>query len=204
MARWKLYAGIAIVLVAILSVLTIQHRNIKALKAERDKYRSNTEVLMADVKQYQVRDSLSAAQVTALQLTVKEFERFRAQDAELIKSLQIKNRDLAAVNQAQSQTIIEMQSAPKDTVIIIDSVQVPAVAVHCGDAWYDFDGILTKDSFSGTLANRDSLLIAETVKYKRFLGFLWKTRKVKDRQMDAVSLNPHTQIMNISYSVIEK
>ena len=204
MARWKIYAGIAIVLVAILSVLTIQHRNIKALKAERDKYSSNTEVLMADVKQYQVRDSLSAAQVTALQLTVKEFERFRTQDAELIKSLQIKNRDLAAVNQAQSQTIIEMQTTPKDTVVIIDSVQVPAVAVHCGDAWYDFDGILTKDSFSGTLANRDSLMIAETVKYKRFLGFLWKTRKVKDRQMDAVSLNPHTQIMNISYNVIEK
>lgn len=204
MARWKLYAGIAIMLVAILSVLTIQHRNIKLLKAERDKYRSNTEVLMADVKQYQVRDSLSAAQVTALQLTVKEFERFRAQDAELIKSLQIKNRDLVGVNQAQSQTIIEMQSTPKDTVVIIDSVQVPAVAVHCGDAWYDFDGILTKDSFSGTLANRDSLMIAETVKYKRFLGFLWKTHKVKDRQMDAVSLNPHTKIMDVRYTVFEK
>ena len=204
MARWKIYAGIAILLVAILSVLTIQHRNIKALKAERDKYRSNTEVLMADVKQYQVRDSLSAAQVTALQLTVKEFERFRAQDAELIKSLQIKNRDLAAVNQAQSQTIIQMQTTPKDTVIIIDSVQVSAVAVHCGDAWYDFDGILTKDSFSGTLANRDSLMIAETVKYKRFLGFLWKTHKVKDRQMDAVSLNPHTTIMDVRYTIFEK
>lgn len=204
MERWKVIAGIAVGVAAILCVIWMQSSCIKALKAERDRYRSNTEILMGDVRRYEVRDSLSAAQVAAMQLTIKEFERFRAQDAELIKSLQIKSRDLAAVNQAQSQTIIELQAVSRDTVIIRDSVPVPARAVHCGDAWYDFDGIITQDSFSGTLANRDSLLIAETVKYKRFLGFLWKTRKVKDRQMDAVSLNPHTQIMNISYSVIEK
>lgn len=204
MARWKVIAGIAVGVAAILCVMWMQQRSIKALKAERDRYRSNTENLMEDVRRYEVRDSLSAAQVAAMQLTIKEFERFRAQDAALIKSLQIKSRDLAAINKAQSQTIIELQAVPRDTVIIRDSVPVQARAVHCGDAWYDFDGIITQDSFSGTLANRDSLLIAETVKYKRFLGFLWKTCKVKDRQMDAVSVNPHTKITNISYTIIEK
>ena len=81
---------------------------------------------------------------------------------------------------------------------------IPAVAVHCGDAWFDFDGILTHDEFTGTLSNRDSLVVAESVKYRRFLGFLWKTKRVKDRRVDVVSKNPHTSIMGVEYVVIEK
>ena len=140
----------------------------------------------------------------SLELTVSEFERFRADDAKLIRELKAKNRDLAAVNKTQSKTIIDLLAIPRDTVIIRDSIQIPAVAVHCGDAWFDFDGLFTADEFTGTLANRDSLVVAESVQYKRFLGFLWKTNKVKDRRVDVVSKNPHTSIMGVEHVVIEK
>ena len=64
------------------------------------------------------------------------------------------------------ETIIELMAIPRDTVVIIkDSIQVPAISVHCGDAWFDFEGILTAENFSGTLHNRDSLIVAETVRY---------------------------------------
>lgn len=182
-----------------------QGRKIEQLKAERDRYKGNTELLLLDVQTYMVRDSLNAARVQSLELTVKEFERFRAQDAELINSLKARNRDLSQVNETQSQTIIELLAIPRDTVVIIrDSIQVPAVAVHCGDEWYDFDGLLTAEQFTGTLTNRDSLILAETVKYKRFLGFLWKTRRIQDRQLDCVSKNPHTTILGLEHIVIEK
>ena len=49
------------------------------------------------------------------------------------------------------------------------------------------------------ISNRESLKIVETVKYKRFLGFLWKTNKVKSRQVDVVSQNPATSIVNVDY-----
>ena len=174
-------------------------------KADAERYRANTEALLSDVEQYRVRDSLSAARVQSLELTVKEFERFRADDAQLIRELKQRNRDLSAVNKTQSQTIIDLRAVPRDTVVIIrDSIRVPAVAVHCGDAWFDFDGVLTADQFTGTLANRDSLLLAETVKYRRFLGFLWKTRKIEDRQLDVVSRNPHTEIIGIEHITIER
>lgn len=200
----KIGIWIAAAVVAILCLFGIQQRHFDRLRAERDRYRNNTASLLQDVELYRFNDSLSAARVESLELTVKEFERFRADDAALIKELKARNRDLAAVNKTQSQTIIELRAAPRDTTIIRDSVLIPAVAVHCGDAWFDFDGILTPDEFTGTLANRDSLVVAESVRYKRFLGFLWKTSKVKDRRIDVVTKNPHTQIMGIEHIVIEK
>lgn len=178
---------------------------ISSLERERDRYKGSTVALLSDAKLYRFRDSLSAARVESLELTVKEYERFRAEDAALIKQLKQRNRDLAAVNKAQTQTIIDLRAVPRDTVVLVrDSIITPAVAVHCGDAWFDFDGILTADRFTGKLTNRDSLLLAETVKYRRFLGFLWKTRKVEDRQLDVVSKNPHTEIMGIEHVIIEK
>ena len=200
--KWIIVA--VAILAAALAVIWAD-KKIGRLTAHRDKYRNNTETLLADMEMYRVRDSLHAARVQSLELTVKEFERFRADDAALIKQLKQRNRDLSAVNKTQSQTIIDLRAVPRDTVVLVrDSIITPAVAVHCGDAWFDFDGILTADQFTGTLTNRDSLLLAETVKYKRFLGFLWKTRNIEDRQLDVVSKNPHTEIMGIEHVVIEK
>lgn len=204
MKPWiKIAAVVAVILAATIAVIWVD-RTIDRLTAERDRYKGNTETLLSDVEHYRVRDSLNAARVQSLELTVKEYERFRADDAALIKELKQRNRDLAAVNKTQSQTIIDLRAIPRDTVVVRDSVRVPAVAVHCGDAWFDFDGLLTEKEFTGTLANRDSLVIAESVKYKRFLGFLWKTRKVEDRQLDVVSKNPHTELMGVEYVVIER
>ena len=201
MKRWLIIGAI---FAALLVFAGFQQNAIDNLKQERNRYERNTESLLLDVAQYKTRDSLNAAKVGALELTIQEYERFRAADAQLIKTLKTKNRDLTAITAAQSQTIMELSAVPRDTVIIRDSVAMPAVAVHTGDAWYDFDGILTEQKFTGTLVNRDSLLVAETVQYKRFLGFLWKTKRIKNKQIDVVSKNPHTTIMGIEYIEIEK
>lgn len=200
----KKYLIIAAVVLAFLAVLGIQQKRIERLSNERDRYKGNSEALLTDVEYFKVRDSLSAARVEALELSVKEFERFRSEDAALIKSLQARNRDLAAVNTTQMETIITLSSIPRDTVIIRDSIPIKAVAVHAGDAWYDFDGVLAENEFSGTLHNRDSLILAETVKYHRFLGFLWKTKRVDERQASVLSRNPHTQILSVEHIVVEK
>lgn len=201
MKRWLIIGAI---FAALLVFAGFQQNAIENLKQERNRYERNTQSLLLDVAQYKTRDSLNAAKVGALELTIQEYERFRAADAKLIKTLKTKNRDLTAITAAQSQTIMELSAVPRDTVIIRDSVAMPAVAVHTGDAWFDFDGLLTDSEFTGTLVNRDSLLVAETVQYKRFLGFLWKTKRIKNKQIDVVSKNPHTKIMGIEYIEIEK
>ena len=200
MERWLIIGAI---FAALLVFAGFQQNAIDNLKQERNRYERNTESLLLDVTQYKTRDSLNAAKVGALELTIQEYERFRADDAALIKELKQRNRDLAAVNKTQSQTIIDLRAFPRDTVVLVrDSVRVPAVEVHCGDAWYNFDGILTKDEFTGKMEHRDSLLLVESIRYKRFLW--WKTKRIKDRQLDCVSKSPHNFIMGLEYVVIEK
>lgn len=206
MEKIKTYIALAIIALLAIGGIVIwgQSKKIDTLKNERDRYKTNTEILSTDCERYRTADSLSAARVKALTLDLEEYERLRAADAQLINSLKAKNRELRSVNETQVATIIELSSKPKDTVIVKDGGEVQAVAVHCGDEWYNFDGVLTADEFTGKLINRDSLLIMETVQYKRFLNFLWKTHKVKDRQLNALSRNPHTEIQDVSFVVIEK
>ena len=199
MKRWLIIGAI---FAALLVFAGFQQNAIDNLKQERNRYERNTQSLLLDIEQYKTRDSLNAVKVGALELTIQEYERFRAADAKLIKTLKTKNRDLTAITAAQSQTIMELSAVPRDTVIIRDSVAMPAVAVHTGDAWYDFSGLLTKDEFTGKMEHRDTLLLVETVQYKRCLFF--KTKKVKNRQLDVVSKSPHNTIVGLEHIVVEK
>lgn len=203
----KKYLILAAIILAVAAALWVQHAKIKRLTDERDKYRSNTEALLADVEQYQTKDSLNAVTVGVLQLKLSEFEKYRADDAALIKTLQTKNRDLQAVTTAQLQTINELRGTVRDSIVYLpgDTVTTVLRCVDITDPWFELHGCATPaGEFTGTFVNRDSLLIAATVKYKRFLGFLWKTRKVKNRKIDAVSKNPNTEILGVEYIEIEE
>ena len=190
----------------IAAVLWGQHTRIKSLTAERDKYRSNTETLLQDVRTYQTKDSLNAAKVGNLELKLSEYKKYRADDAALIKSLQTKNRDLQRVTTAQMETINELRANVRDSIVYLpgDTVTTVLRCIEYSDKWVDFDGCIINNTFSGKIITRDSLLIAETVQYKRWLGFLWKTKKIKNREIDVVSNNPATRILGVEFVTIEK
>lgn len=195
----KKVLGIAVVVAAIL--IFIQEREIRSLRAESEKYKTNTTALMEEVTHYKLRDSLNGARADALQLSIKELQKWRADDAELIKDLKIKNRDLAAIDKAQTQTIIELRANGKDTIVIVDSIPIPAQTYHIGDKWFNFDCVVADNELTGNLAVRDSLVLVEQVKYKYFLW--WKTKKIKDRKIDAISKCPYTSIMGVERIIIE-
>ena len=190
----KKYLTISIIVafLLILTTVVIQDRKITQLTSERDRYKQNTESLLEQTQTYKVRDSLNAAKVGTLELTIKELEKFRASDAALVRELTAKNRDLSELNKAQTRTIAQLRSTPKDTVILIDSIPIKAKAVHCGDEWYTFDGLMTYDE----------LILTETIRYKKFL--FWKTQKVLNREMEAVSRNPHTTITQLEHIIINQ
>lgn len=191
---------------AVAAAFWFQQMRINNLTVERDKYRSNTETLLQDVRTYQTKDSLNAAKVGNLELKLSEYKKYRADDAALIKSLQTKNRDLEAVTTAQMETINELRGTVRDSIVYLPGDTVTTV-VHCieySDKWVDFDGCIINNTFSGKIITRDSLLITETVQYKRWLGFLWKTKKIKDREIDVVSKNPATKILGVEFVTIEK
>lgn len=205
----KKYLIIAAIALAVSAVVTIwvQRSRINTLTGERDKYRTNTETLLQEVSRYQTKDSLNAAKVGVLELKLSEFEKYRASDAELIKTLQTKNRDLERVTTTQMETINELRATVRDSVVYLPGDTVTTV-LHCIDVvepYFELHGCTTPAGvFTGTHINRDSLLIAETVQYKRWLGFLWKTNKIKNRQIDVVSKNPATKILGVEFITIEK
>jgi hypothetical protein len=191
---------------AIAAVIWGQHVRIKNLTADRDKYKANTETLLQDVKIYQTKDSLNAAKVGNLTLKVSEYEKYRADDAALIKTLQTRNRDLQRVTTTQLETINELRGTVRDSIVYLpgDTVTTVLRCIEYSDKWVDFDGCIINNTFSGKIITRDSLLITETVQYKRWLGFLWKTKKIKNRQIDVVSKNPATKILGVEFVTIEK
>lgn len=205
----KKYLIIAAIALAVAAVVTIwvQRSRINQLTGERDKYRTNTETLLQDVSRYQTKDSLNAAKVGVLELKLSEFEKYRASDAELIKTLQTKNRELELVTTTQMETINELRATVRDSVVYLlgDTVTTVLRCVDIVEPYFELHGCATPDGqFTGTHINRDSLLIVETVQYKRWLGFLWKTKKIKNREIDVISRNPHTKIMGVEYIEIEK
>lgn len=195
----------AAIILAVAATFWAQHAKIKRLTEERDRYRSNTEILLQNVDTYQTKDSLNAAKVGVLELKLSEFEKYQTSDAELIKTLQTKNRDLEAVTTAQMKTIIELRGTVRDSIVYLPGDTVVLRCVDISDPWFSLKGCTTPDGeFTGTFINRDSILIAETVQYRRFLGFLWKTKKIKSREIDIISRNPHTKIIGVEYIEIEK
>lgn len=202
----KKYLILAAIIMAVAAAFWVQQSRIKRLTAERDKYRNNTETLLQDVRTYQTKDSLNAAKVGNLELTLSEYKKYRADDAALIKSLQTKNRDLQRVTTAQMETINELRANVRDSIVYLpgDTVTTVLRCIEYSDKWVDFDGCIKNNTFSGKIITRDSLLITETVQYKRWLGFLWKTKRIKNREFDIVSKNPHTKITGFEVITIEK
>lgn len=204
----KKYLIIAAIALAVSAVVTIwvQRSRINTLTGERDKYRTNTETLLQEVFRYQTKDSLNAAKVGVLKLKLSEFEKYRASDAELIKTLQTKNRDLERVTTTQMETINELRANVRDSIVYLpgDTVTTVLRCIEYSDKWVDFDGCIINNTFSGKIITRDSLLITESVQYKRWLGFLWKTKRIKNREFDIVSKNPNSKITGFEVITIEK
>lgn len=202
----KKYIILAAIIMAVAAAFWVQQSRIKRLTAERDKYRSNTETLLQDVRTYKTKDSLNVAKVGNLELTLSEYKKHRADDAALIKSLQTKNRDLQRVTTAQMETINELRANVRDSIVYLpgDTVTTVLRCIEYSDKWVDFDGCIINNTFSGKIITRDSLLITESVQYKRWLGFLWKTKRIKNREFDIVSKNPNSKITGFEVITIEK
>lgn len=204
----KKYIIIAAIALAVAAVVTIwvQRSRINQLTGERDKYRTNTETLLQDVFRYKTKDSLNAAKVGVLELSIQDYERFMKEDADLINKLKRKNEELQNFSKIQAETIIKIRAQVKDSLIYIpgDTAYQLTPCVSFRDSWTNIEACVYNDTLIGDIQIRDSLILYETIIYKRFLGFLWKTKKIKERSFNIVSKNPYTEIKGVEVVSIRK
>lgn len=206
---------ITIIVIIIIPILVSTFYKMRNLQEENTRLLSNQEilltqkqVLMAKSQTYKVSDSLNAAKISSLQLTLKEYKKYKAQDLRFIEQLNIKKSGLQKIIDSQTETISILSTKLSDSIKINTASNI-VDTLKCFDyksKWIDVSGCinLRYDSLNLQIKNRESLKIVETFKYKRFLGFLWKTSKVKDRQIDIVSKNPNTEIIDCEYISIKR
>lgn len=199
MKKWLI---IGAAFAALLLCISVQRGKIERLKSDNVRERSNIEALMQDAERYRVNDSISAIRCQALELQLSEYVRFREQDLKTIEAMKLKTRDLERVTAAQLKTIERLSVPLADTVIVRDSIAVPAGKFSYHDKWTDFEGIVTDDTLTARIENRDSLLVVESVIMSRCL--FKRLRHVKSRNVDVLSRNPNTTIIGIDYVVLEK
>lgn len=208
----KKYLIIATVILAVAGVVGFQQCSLAKLKAKNESLTQTKGALLDSVRHYQTKDGLNAAEMAGIRLTIDELKRYRADDLKLIESLKTNGRDVERVVTVNTHTRDTLYTVLKEKEIYRDTiynnvVQVEPVKVKAIDIekpWYSLHGYIDADTLVGDLQTRSKLKIVETVKYKRFLGFLWKTNKVKDRKIDVTSLNPNETIENVEFILIDK
>lgn len=199
---------IIIILGVLVVVLVAYFLNVRVsqLKQDRDTYKRNNAVLLNDVKYYRALDSLNAAKVGVLELSIQDYERFMKEDADLINKLKRKNEELQNFSKIQAETIIKIRAQVKDSLIYIpgDTAYQSIPCVSFRDSWTNIEACVYNDTLIGDIQIRDSLILYETIIYKRFLGVLWKTKKIKERSFNIVSKNPYTEIKGVEVVSIRK
>lgn len=199
---------IIIILGVLVVVLVAYFLNVRVsqLKHDRDTYKRNNAVLLNDVKYYRALDSLNAAKVGVLELSIQDYERFMKEDADLINKLKRKNEELQNFSKIQAETIIKIRAQVKDSLIYIpgDTAYQSIPCVSFRDSWTNIEACVYNDTLIGDIQIRDSLILYETIIYKRFLGVLWKTKKIKERSFNIVSKNPYTEIKGVEVISIRK
>ena len=189
------------VLIGIIGLLWVhissQQKTISRIKSDMGLLLESNNDLILKANHYKILDSLNVAQIKSLELTVKEFKTYREEDAKLIKSLKVRNKDLEALVSTKLET--------HDTILVAIHDTIPGIAnFNYMSTWTDLSGTIDmqQNTVQVNIANREDLNIVESVTRKRFLGFLCYCKKLESRKVDVVSRNPNTTIKNVSYTKI--
>lgn len=197
-------AGILICLIAIIVALSAR---LKKVTADRNVQRKNVEILFTSVENYKVQDSLQAATIGDLQLTLKQYKQFRAEDAQLISSLKVDNKRLQGVVTTQTESYYQHTAALRDSVKMLitkvpDSIKVPIIVktANFADAWHSLNIVIDGDSLNYRLRTKESLIITNHVVPKKFLWFKFGCKEVRT---DVVSKNPYVESISLESITIK-
>ena len=195
-------------LLSIFAIVTIviSAKYIGYLRNENKRLTNNQEVLMDSVQTYKVADSLNAAKINVLELSLSDYKKYRAEDAALIKKL--KADKLIASTSVKTETKASIKAATKDSIVYRDrTVPIDTLKqIKYESKWTSVYGYLDNDTISLNIVNREELLIAESFVKKRFLGIklpIWLFG-YKTKSTNVVSKNPNTEITNVEFIQIYK
>lgn len=182
-------------------VVFIQFKHAAKLSDERDRYKQNNTALLSDIERIKIDSTTMAVDAKALRLTIDEYERFRAADAEKIRQMDIKIKNLQEVAKHNLEVAAPINAVIRDTVFIRDTVQVVQQKVEMASPHIQFDAVIDNDTLRGDIRLPVTLQQSVWVEYKRKCLF-WK--KVKAIHQTISSDNPYVDIKYSEYIQIDK
>lgn len=189
-----------IVLFVLLAVSAIAIFKIDKLYKENKLFKTNQEALLSDIERYKIADSINVARVGELSISLDEYKKYRAEDAELIKKL--KADKFTSAGNIKIETAIEhIPVAIHDTVYKM----MPFKAFNYKSKWTDVSGIIMPDSVLLDIINREELIITESYQKKK----LWFIKLpawlfgYKSKKIDIISKNPNTEVTDAEFIIIK-
>lgn len=197
----KVLSKYLLVAVLLLSgIVYIQYRRNVHLANERDRYQANNTALLSEVRRMRIDSTTLAVDTKGLRLTVEEYKRFRAQDAETIKKLGVKIKNLEAAAKHQLEVGGPIDAAVKDTVIIRDTVPLLRQKVEMITPHIQLTGMIEDSRLKGQIRVPVTLNQAIWVEYKGW----WFWKRVKAIHQSISSDNPYVDIKYTEYIQMQK
>lgn len=175
------------------------------LKKENKVLQTNVTTLLTGAEQYKVNDSLNAATIANLELSISEYRRYKVEDKKLLESLKIDNKRLKGIISTQTESFYQQTTLLRDSVKMLlttDSIEVPVKmkVTSFSDTWHSLNIKIQGDSLNYKLKTKESLLITNHVVPKRFLFFKFGCREVRT---EVVSKNPYVEDIQVESITIK-
>jgi hypothetical protein len=169
------------------------------LKSENKRLKANQETLLDSVKSFKISDSLKAITFGNLELSLKQFKKYHADDAILIK--QLKGQKPEVIIKPSIQTEYKVRTELKDSIIYKDTLKT----ILYKSKWNYISGFVDKDTINLNIINYDELLINESLQKKKFLFFRLPISifGYKRKVLNVISKNPNTKIISAEYITIK-
>lgn len=195
------YLIVCSVLSALVCMLLVADR--KRLIESRDKYKENTETLLSNIRQYKLDSTTQVTETSRLQLTLKEYKKYREDDIRTIKELGLKLKQIKASMNHQVSVEVPIKAELRDTVIYRE-ITPPLIAkqFNLSDKYREFYGTILEDSIQAHLSLNVTLKQYLYLVYKhKFLWFRWGINGVNQA---IISNNPYVKINYSEFIEIKK
>lgn len=180
-------------------ILIACYISLSHLKNENKRLKANQETLLDSVKSFKVSDSLKAITVGNLELSLKQYKKYHADDAILIK--QLKGQKPEVIIKPNVQTEYKIRTELKDSIVYKDTLKT----ILYKSKWNYVSGFIAKDTINLSIINYDELLITESLQKKKFLFFRLPISifGYKRKVLNVISKNPNTKIISAEYITIK-
>lgn len=197
------------VFITLISATGIMFWQLKSTKAKLRDARQNESALLSDIDSVMQDGKKIGLKAKTLQLTISQLKEYRAEDAERMKDLKIKIKDLESTTKIQAEVNVDLRAQLRDTTVIVITDTINNVTqelkfkkTSISTPFLKMDGLITDKEFLGSIKLPVTIYQYVTASYRR--KFLWWRWGLKGFNQTIISDNPHVDIKYVEFIHVGK